>query len=340
MEFTAKEIAGLIQGEIHGDSSIKVNRVSKIEEGKPGSLTFLANPQYTHYIYTTQASIVIVSNEFCPEKDISSTLIKVKDPYQSFGLLLDVYQKKYEKKGIEPNSYISQTAQIGDNCYVGAFAYIGDNVAIGSNVKIYPHVYIGDNVIIGDNSQLFSGVRVYQDCQIGNRCTLHSGVVIGGDGFGFAPQKNNNYEKIAQIGNVIIHDTVEIGANTTIDRATLGSTVICKGVKIDNLVQIAHNVEIGENTVIAAQVGIAGSTKVGKDCMIGGQVGIIGHLTIADEVKIAAQSGIGKSLKQKGEIVQGSPCMPIADFRKSYVFFRKLPDLAKNIHQIQQDQNF
>ncbi len=337
MEFTAKEIAHLLNGRIEGDSTVKVNRLSKIEEGTAGSLSFLANPQYTQYIYTTNASIVIVNKDFCPEKSISSTLIRVENAYQSFGKLLDVYNcNNKSKKGIEKFSFISETAKVGEGVYVGAFAYIGENAVIGKNVKLYPHVYIGDNVIVKDNTKIFSGVKIYQNCEIGSNCVIHAGVIIGGDGFGFSPQSNNNYEKIAQIGNVVIEDNIEIGANTTIDRATLGSTIIHKGVKIDNLVQIAHNVEVGENTVIAAQAGIAGSTKIGRDCLIGGQVGIIGHLVIADEVKIAAQSGIGSSIKEKGKIVQGSPSFNINDYRKSYVIYKKLPEIYKKLTMLEE----
>ncbi|MGB0176415.1 MAG: UDP-3-O-(3-hydroxymyristoyl)glucosamine N-acyltransferase, partial [Owenweeksia sp.] len=306
MEFSAQQIADLIGGKVDGNPEITVSSLSKIEEGHKGSLSFLANPQYTPFIYTTQASIVIVNDDFVPEQEISSTLIRVPNAYQSFAKLLEVYnQMKHDKAGIEDQAFVSESAKIGANCYIGAFTYIGENVNIGDNTKIYPGCYIGDNTTVGSDSLIFSGTRVYADCVIGGSVTLHSGVVIGGDGFGFAPN-NQSYDKVAQIGNVIIEDHVEVGSNTTIDRATLGSTVIRKGVKLDNLIQIAHNVDVGENTVIASQTGVAGSTKIGKNCMIGGQVGIIGHLTIGNNVKIAAQSGIGNNLKD-GEIVQGSP---------------------------------
>lgn len=338
MEFTAKQIAQLIGGTIEGNPDAVVNKLSKIEEGEKGGLSFLANPQYTPYIYTTDASIVIVNKDFIPEKSLKDncTLIRVENAYQAFTKLLEVYSKlQRDKKGIENGCYIDKSASIGADVYIAATAYIGANCKIGNNVKIYPQVYVGDNVEIGDNTTLFPGVKIYSDCKIGKDCMLHSGVVIGGDGFGFTPNSENNYHKVPQIGNVIIEDFVEIGANTTIDRATLGSTIIRKGVKLDNLIQIAHNVEIGENTVIAAQTGIAGSTKIGKDCMIGGQVGIVGHITIADKVKIAAQSGIGASITEEGLIVQGSPAFSIGDYKRSYVVFRNLPELNEKIKQLE-----
>lgn len=337
MEFTARQIADLLKGKVEGNPEVKVSSLSKIEEGTPGSLSFLANPKYTPYIYGSQASIVIVDDSFQPEQKVNSTLIRVENAYSSFVRLLEIYnQIRRDKSGKEEPVFVAASAQIGENCYLGAFSYIGENVRIGKNVKIWPQVFIGDNVTIGDNSTLFSGVKVYSDCVIGKDCTLHTGTVIGADGFGFAPNSANQYNKVAQIGNVIIEDNVEIGANTTVDRATLGSTIIRKGVKLDNLIQIAHNVEIGENTVIAAQTGVAGSTKIGKDCMIGGQVGIVGHITIADKVKIAAQSGIGTSIITEGEIVQGSPAFNIGDYKRTYVVFRKLPDLEKRIQELEQ----
>ncbi len=337
MEFTARQISDLLHGTVEGDPGIKVSRLSKIEEGREGDLTFLANPKYTPFIYTTKASVIIVNKDFVPEQAIASTLVKVDNAYEAFVKLLEIYnQIQRDKKGIEQPSFISSSASLGENCYVGAFAYIGNNAKIGNNVKIYPQVYVGDNVLIGDNTTLFSGSKVYSDCVVGNHCTLHTGTVIGADGFGFTPNQENQYQKVAQIGNVILEDHVEIGANTTIDRATLGSTIIRKGVKLDNLIQIAHNVEIGENTVIAAQTGIAGSTKIGKDCMIGGQVGIVGHITIADKVKIAAQSGVGSSVTNEGEIIQGSPAFGIGDYKRTYVVFRKLPALEKRIKELEQ----
>jgi len=334
MEFTARQIAELLQGTVEGDSEVKVSRLSKIEEGEPGSLTFLANPAYTAYIYNTKASLVIVNADFIPDEAVSSTMIRVENAYQSFAKLLEVYNTiQRNKVGIEQPSFLDPTAKHGTDIYLGAFAYIGKNVVLGERVKIYPNCYVGDNCIIGDDTTLFPGVKIYSDCVIGKSCTIHAGAIIGADGFGFQPS-GGNYQKVAQIGNVIIEDSVEIGANTSIDRATLGSTKICKGVKLDNLIQIAHNVEVGENTVIAAQTGVAGSTKIGANCMIGGQVGIVGHITIGDEVKIAAQSGIGSSIA-KGEILQGSPAIPIGEYKRAYVVFRKLPDLEKRTQEIQ-----
>lgn len=336
MEFTVAQIAGILGGDIEGNPDAVVNTLSKIEEGKEKSLTFLANPAYTEFIYSTNATAVIVSKTFVAEKPITATLIRVDKPYESFALLLETYnQIKHNKKGIEQPSFVAENASLGSDVYVGAFAYIGSNVKLGNNVKIYPQVFIGDNTVIGDNSILFAGVKVYSDCVIGSNCTFHSGVVIGGDGFGFAPNSENNYKKVPQIGNVIIEDHVEIGANTTVDRATLGSTIIKKGAKIDNLIQIAHNVEIGENTVIAAQTGIAGSTKIGSDCMIGGQVGIVGHIAIAKGTKIAAQSGIGQSITKENEIVQGSPAFGIGDYKRSYVMFRKLPEMQTKLQELE-----
>lgn len=336
MEFTVAQIAGILGGEVEGNPDAVVNTLAKIEEGKEKSLTFLANPAYTEFIYSTKATAAIVSKTFVAEKPITATLIRVDRPYESFALLLETYnQIKNNKIGIEQPSFVSSNAQLGSDVYIGAFAYIGTNVKIGNNVKIYPQVFIGDNTIIGDNSIVFAGVKIYSDCVIGSNCTFHSGVVIGGDGFGFAPNSENNYKKVPQIGNVIIEDHVEIGANTTVDRATLGSTVIKKGAKIDNLIQIAHNVEIGENTVIAAQTGIAGSTKIGSNCMIGGQVGIVGHLNIAKGTKIAAQSGIGQSITNENEIYQGSPAFGIGDYKRSYVMFRKLPEMQAKIQELE-----
>jgi UDP-3-O-[3-hydroxymyristoyl] glucosamine N-acyltransferase len=337
MKFSAQQISQLLGGTVEGDNEALVNRLAKIEEGEPGSLSFLANPQYTPYIYSTQASIVIVNNDFKAEQAIIATLIRVPNAYEAFAKLLELYnQIQLNKVGIDKMSAIEESAKIGENAYIGAFAYIGNDVKIGNNVKIYPQVYIGDNVVIQDNTTIFAGAKIYSDCHIGANCTIHAGTVIGADGFGFAPNANNEYKKVAQIGNVIIEDNVEIGANSCVDRATLGSTIIRKGVKLDNLIQIAHNVEIGENTVIASQSGVAGSTKIGKDCMIGGQVGIVGHLTIADKVKIAAQSGIGSNITNEGEIVQGSPAFNVGDYKRSYVMFRKSPAMEKRINELEQ----
>lgn len=336
MEFTAKQIADLLKGQVIGNELDTIVRLSKIEEATAGSLTFLANIKYEPFIYTTQASVIIVGNDFVPQSKIDATLVTVSDPYKSFAVLLEAYnQLRKNKKGVEEPVSIHPSATIGEDSYIGSFVYIGENSTIGNRVKLYPSVFIDDNVHIGDDTVIFAGAKVYYDCVIGKNCTIHAGVVVGADGFGFAPQDESNYLKVAQIGNVIIEDHVEIGSNTTIDRATLGSTIIRKGVKLDNLIQIAHNVEIGEHTVIAAQTGIAGSTKIGKFCMIGGQVGIVGHITIADKVKIAAQSGIGTSIVNVGEIVQGSPAFFIGDYKKAYVGFRKLPEIQSKIDQIE-----
>ena len=339
MKFTAAQIAGILEGEVFGNPEAEVFKLAKIEEGTDGSLTFLANPKYANYIYTTKATITIVNNTFEPEQEITTTLIKVEDAYKSFSKLLEYYnQVKLMKSGIEQPSVISEGVQYGEGLYLGSFCYIGKNVSIGNNVKIYPNSFVGDNVVIGDNCVLFAGARVYSETIIGNNCTIHSGTIVGSDGFGFAPQEDGTYSKVPQIGNVIIEDNVEIGACTTIDRATLGSTVIRKGVKLDNQIQIAHNVEIGENTVIASQTGIAGSTKIGKNCMIGGQVGIVGHITIGNNVKIQAQSGIGKSLKD-GEVVQGSPAFNYGDFAKSFVHFKNLPKIVTELEEIKKNIN-
>ncbi|GGD27944.1 UDP-3-O-(3-hydroxymyristoyl)glucosamine N-acyltransferase [Flavobacterium orientale] len=337
MKFTATQIASILEGDVVGNPNAEVYKLSKIEEGSEGSLTFLANPKYNNYIYSTNASIAIVNKTFIPEFDLSVTLIKVEDAYKSFSKLLEYYnQVKLMKSGIEQPTVISDEVTYGDGLYLGSFSYIGKNVKIGTNVKIYPNSFIGDNVTIGDNCIFFAGVRIYSESEIGNNCTIHSGTIIGSDGFGFAPKPDGTYDKVPQIGNVIIEDNVEIGSCSTIDRATLGSTIIRKGVKLDNQIQVAHNVEIGENTVIAAQTGIAGSTKIGKNCLIGGQVGIAGHLVIGDGVRIQAQSGIGKNLKE-GETVQGSPAFNYGDFSKSYVHFKNLPKLINDLEQIKKD---
>lgn len=337
MDFTAAQIAGLLNGTIEGNENASVNNLSKIEEGTPGTLTFLANPKYTDYIYETGASIAIVNKTFVAEKSLPKdlTLIRVEDAYACFATLLNYYdQFKNDKTGIEQPVFIDNSASIAEETYIGAFAYIGKNAKIGKGSKIYPQVFIGDNVEVGENTVIYPGVKIYHQCKIGSHCTIHASTVIGADGFGFAPNSENNYAKIPQIGNVIVEDRVEIGSNVSIDRATLGSTIIRKGAKIDNLIQIAHNVEIGENTVIASQTGIAGSTKLGKNMMIGGQVGIIGHLKIADGVKIAAQSGIGQNIDEVNAIVQGSPAFSIGDYKRSYVLFRSLPKLKEQIDKL------
>lgn len=337
MEFTAQQISEVLGGEVEGDLNQSVDNLSKIEEGESGTLSFLANSKYEEYIYKTRASIVIVNQSFEAQQTIPSTctLIRVENAYECFAKLLDMYDSyKNNKTGVSERASIAASAKLGNDVYIGDFVVIGENVVVGNNTKIFANSVVNDNVKIGEDCKIYSGVNVYDSSEIGNNCTLHSGVVLGGDGFGFAPNRENNYKKVPQIGNVILEDHVEIGSNTSIDRATLGSTIIRKGVKLDNLIQIAHNVEIGENTVIAAQTGVAGSTKIGKNCMIGGQVGIVGHITIADEVKIAAQSGIGQSIKTEGTIMQGSPAFSIMDYKKSYVLFKNLPHLKKQIDNL------
>lgn len=335
MKFTAQQIADILEGDIVGDANVKVSKLAKIEEGVEGALTFLANPKYTSYIYSTKASITIVNKTFEPEDKISTTLIKVEDAYKSFSKLLEYYnQVKLNKFGVEQPSFIAESSSYGENIYIGAFSYIGENVTIGENVKIFPNTYIGDNVKIGDNSLVFAGAKIYSECIVGNNCVINSGAIIGADGFGFAPNEKGEYQKVPQTGNVILEDFVDIGAATTIDRATLGSTIIRRGVKLDNQIQIAHNVEIGKNTVIAAQTGIAGSTKIGENCQIGGQVGIVGHITIGDNVKIQAQSGIGRHVKDN-EVLQGSPALAYGDYNKSYVHFKNLPKIIKKFNDIE-----
>ena len=339
MKFTAEQIAGILDGEVIGNPNAEVSRLSKIEEGTDGSLTFLSNPKYLNFIYSTQASITIVNNSFKAEAPLSTTLIKVEDAYGAFSKILAYYdQVKHNKNGIEQPSVISEGVQYGSDFYLGSFSYLGKNVSIGNNVKIYPNSYIGDNVVIGDNTIIFAGARIYSESIIGNFCAIHSGSIIGADGFGFAPNADGTYTKIPQIGNVIIEDYVDIGAATTIDRATMGSTIIRKGVKLDNQIQIAHNVEIGENTVIAAQTGVAGSTKIGKNCIIGGQVGIAGHIVIGDNIRIQAQSGVGRNIKD-GEIIQGSPAFNYGDFSKSYVHFRNLTKIVQELDELKKKTN-
>lgn len=333
MEFSAQQIADFLRGEIIGDTQIKVNNLSKIEEGTPGTLTFLANPKYTAYIYTTKASIVLVNRDFEPEYEISATLIKVDDAYACLAILLNmVSQSRPEKKGVENNTYVAASVHIPESIYIGSFAYIDENVKLGENVKLYPQVYIGDNVTIGDNTIIYPGVRIYHDCVIGSNCIIHAGTVIGADGFGFAPQ-DDSYTKIPQIGNVVIEDNVEIGANTAIDRATMGSTVIRKGVKLDNLIQIAHNVEIGTNTVMAAQCGVAGSTRIGSHCMIGGQAGFAGHITIGDRSMIGAQTGVPNHV-ESGANMLGYPAVPAREFARSAALIKKLPELNQTIKEM------
>lgn len=335
MEFTAGQISQMLGGEVVGNDNVVVNTLCKIEEGIEKGMSFLSNPKYEHYIYDTKASVVIVNKSFEPEKEIKTTIIKVDDAYACFAKVLDIYNEyMLNKEGVSSLSFISKTSTIEGEPYIGEFAFIGENVKIGQGAKIYPHVYIGDNVQIGDNVTFFSGAKVYHSCVIGNNCSINSGAVIGADGFGFAPLADGSFKKIAQIGNVILEDNVDIGANTTIDRATMGSTIIKKGVKLDNLIQIAHNVIIDENTVMAAQAGVSGTTKIGKNCFIGGQVGFAGHITIGDNVKIGAQSGIMSNIEDNASVL-GSPSWSARPYMKSYLYFRKLPDLADKINELE-----
>ena len=339
MKFTAKQIADFLQGEVEGNPDVKVNNFAKIEEGKPGTLSFLSNPKYTHYIYDTQADIVLVNADFKAEKEIKATLIRVANSYEALAKLLELVEKsKPAKVGIEPMSYIAPTAKMGKEVYVAGFAYVGENVVVGDNSKIFPHVFIGEDVVIGNNVTLYSGVKIYAGCKVGDNSIIHAGAIIGSDGFGFAPQADGSYHKIPQMGNVVIENNVEIGANTVIDRAVMDSTIIREGVKLDNLIQIAHNVEIGKHTVIASQSGVSGSTKVGENCVFGGQVGLAGHLKIGNEVKIGAQSGIGKSQKDGSEII-GTPAIPIRDWYKSSVIFARLPEMYREIAQLKKEIN-
>ena len=336
MNFTAALIAEFLKGSVEGNPEATVSDISKIEEGKPGTLSFLANPKYEKFIYDTQSSIVIVNADFQPQKKISATLVRVKNAYESFAALLRLYeQSKPKKSGISNMAVISDTASIGKELYVGEFTVVSENASIGDGVQLYPQVYVGDHVKIGEGTILHPGVKVYDGCEIGANCVIHAGAIIGGDGFGFAPNQDNNYEKVPQVGKVILEDHVEIGANTTVDRATMGATILRKGVKLDNLVMIAHNVEIDQNTVIAAQSGISGSTKVGKNCMFGGQVGLIGHINIASGVKIAAQSGISKDIKEEGIVIQGSPAFEFGPYQRSYLLFRNLPKLREQINELE-----
>ncbi len=337
MKFTANQIAGILEGEVEGNEAVEVSKLAKIEEGTQGSLTFLANPKYKPFIYTTDASITIVDKDFVAESPIKTTLIRVEDAYKAFSQLLEYYnQVKMNKTGIEQPVFIAESASYTEDIYIGAFSYLGENVVIGKNAKIYPNVYIGDNVTIGDNVVVFAGSKIYSESIIGNNCVIHSGAIIGADGFGFAPNEKGEFQKVPQTGNVIIEDHVDVGAGTTIDRATLGSTVIRTGVKLDNQIQIAHNVEIGRNTAIAAQTGIAGSTKIGENCLIGGQVGIVGHITIGNNVRIQAQSGIGRNVKDN-EVLQGSPALNYGDYNKSYVYFKNLPKIVGRLNNLEKN---
>lgn len=336
MELSAQQIASFLSGTIEGNPDVKVSNFSKIEEGKPGTLTFLANPKYEHFIYNTDASIVLVNKDFTPSESLKTTLIKVENAYAALAMLLNIVeQAKVKKAGIDSTAFIAASATISDDCYVGNFAYIGENVTMGKNCRIYPYAYIGDHVTMGDNCTVYPHVTIYEGCVIGNNCILHAGSVIGSDGFGFAPE-GENYKKIPQLGNVVLEDDVEIGANTTIDRAVMDSTIIRRGVKLDNLVQIAHNVEVGENTVMAAQVGIAGSTKIGSHCMLGGQVGLSGHIHIADHVVFGAQSGVISDIKEPTTVL-GAPAINAKAFMRSSAIFGRLPEMYRTLGKLERE---
>ena len=336
MEFSAKQIAEFIQGTIVGDENATVHTFAKIEEGIPGAISFLSNPKYTPYIYDTQSSIVLVNNDFVPEKEVKATLIKVNNAYESLAKLLNLYEmSKPKKTGIDPLAYIAPTAKIGENVYIAPFAFVGDNAEIGDNTSLHPHATVGSGAKIGHDCILYPNVTVYHDCRVGNHCILHAGSVVGADGFGFAPSPEG-YEKIPQIGIVVLEDNVEIGANTCIDRATMGATIIRKGVKLDNLIQIAHNVEVGSHTVMASQVGIAGSTKIGEWCMFGGQVGVAGHIKVGNKVNMGAQSGVHSSIKD-GEALIGTPPMPLKGYFKSSAVFRKLPEMYLELNSLKKE---
>lgn len=343
MKFTIQQIADLVQGEVKGDGSLVIDKLAKIdEEAQAGSICFFANPKYENYLYTSTATAILINKDFSPKKEIPASLILVEDAYSAFTMLLEQYDKLLNqqfltsKKGLEHPCFVGENAGLGENTYIGAFAYVGKNCQLGKNVKIFPQAYIGDNVRIDENTVVYAGTKIYENTIIGKNCTIHAGAVIGSEGFGFAPQKDGTYKNIPQLGNVILEDNVSIGANTTIDRATIGNTLIKQGTKLDNLIQIAHNVVVGKNTVIAAQAGISGSSKIGDNCAIGGQVGLAGHIDIADEVKIGAQSGLNSSIKQKGEIVLGSPAFYYKDYFKSAVIFKRLPELKKRIEELEE----
>ena len=337
MYLSAFDISELLQGKLEGNSEVKVSTPAKIEEAKIGGITFLANPKYEKYLYTTEASVVIINEDIKLNTPIKPTIIRVKNAYESFTKILEKFNVSHNKKeGIEQPTYIASSAQIGKQVYIGAFSYIDEQTKVADNTRIFPQVYLGNNVKVGEGTIIYAGVKIYNNCEIGKNCIIHSGAVVGSDGFGFAPQADGTYHKIPQTGNVVIEDNVEIGANVTIDRATLGSTIIKKGVKLDNLVQIAHNVELGENTVAAAQAGVSGSTKVGKNCVIGGQAGLVGHIHIANYTRVNAQSGISKSIKKEGKDWTGSPAFEYKNALRSQVVFKNLPDLEKKVHQIEE----
>ena len=337
MEFTAKQIADMIGGRVEGNDNVTINSFAKIEEGKPGAISFLSNPKYTHYLYETQSSVVLINEDVELEQPVAATLIRVKNAYESVAKLLQVYESmKPRKSGVEPQAYISEKASIGKDCYIGAFAYIGDDAVIGDGTQIYPHTVIGQGVKIGQRCTLYPNVTIYQGCQLGNNVTIHAGSVIGADGFGFAPSAEG-YDKIPQIGIVVIEDDVEIGANTCVDRSTMGQTVIRRGVKLDNLIQVAHNCEIGENTVMSAQVGMEGSTKIGSWCMVGGQAGFSGHIHVADKTFVGAQCGVISDTKGNGEKLIGSPAMDTKVFFKAKALYAKLPDMYRQIAALQRE---
>ena len=337
MEFSAKQIAEYLGGSVEGNENATVKTFAKIEEGVKGAISFVANPHYAHYLYTTQSSIVLVNNSFVPEQPVSTTLIRVENAYEAIARLLTLYQSTIQKRtGIHPLACVAESAHIGENCYIGPFAYIGENVTLGNNCQVYANVVIEERTTIGNNCLFYPNVTIYHDCKIGNNVTLHAGTVIGADGFGFAPAADG-YEKIPQIGIVTIEDDVEIGANTCVDRSTMGSTYVRKGVKLDNLVQIAHNCEVGENTVMSAQVGVAGSTKIGKWCMFGGQVGIAGHAVIGDRVLSGAQAGIAGSIRKGNATVQGSPAIDAKNFMRSSVVFKYLPEMRKELDALKKE---
>ncbi len=341
MNFTASTLADYLHGTIEGNPEASASTFARIEQGRPGTVCFLANPKYEQYLYTTKASIVLLNRSFELKQPVSCTLIRVDNAYESIAALLDLYNslKTFHKKGRAWSAKIAWSAKVGKGSWVGSHAYIGSKSNIGKNCKIFPQVYIGDGVTVGDNCMFYPGVRIYQGCRIGDNCIIHSNAVIGSDGFGFAPTADGSYKKIPQMGNVILEDNVEIGANTVVDRATMDSTIIRKGVKLDNLIQVAHNVEIGENTVIAAQTGIAGSTKIGKQCMFGGQVGVAGHITVADGTQSGAQAGISYTVKEPSQTIIGSPAINAATYFKAYALFRKLPDFVKRLESLEKAQN-
>ena len=340
MEFSAVQIATFLSGTVEGDPEVKVYNVAKIEEGAPGMLSFLANPKYSQYLYTTKSSIVLINNDFELQGEVTATLIRVPDAYAAFAQLLGLYQQFMQSKtGVSSLAFISKDATYGDDVYIGEFAFIGERVKIGNRVKIYPQAYIGDDAVIGDDTIVYAGAKLYAQTVVGKSCILHSGCVIGADGFGFAPQEDGSYKKIPQIGNVSIGDNVEIGANTCVDCATMGSTRIHNGVKLDNLIQVAHNVELGNNTAMAAQTGVSGSTKIGANCIVAGQVGIAGHLHIANNTKIGAQSGIISNIKKEGEEVMGSPVMPVKDFLRMSIHLRQMDKLVRRVEELEKKLN-